>query len=59
MGKVRSINSYYSLCYLPGNIPKLIDSFNADIEFSQLFESFEHYIDMSLFGLKFKDDKLE
>lgn len=56
LGKVRSINSYCSLYYLPGNIPKLIDNFNADIEFSQLFESFEHYIDMSLFDLKFKDD---
>ncbi|MCH4551986.1 hypothetical protein [Aestuariibaculum lutulentum] len=56
LGKVRSINSYCSLYYLPGNIPKLIDNFNVDIEFSQLFESFKHYIDMSLFNLKFYDD---
>ncbi len=51
LGKVRNINSYCSLYYLPGNIPKLIDNFNVDIKFSQLFESFKHYINMSLFDL--------
>jgi hypothetical protein len=55
LGKVRSINSYCSLYYLPGNIPKLVDNFNVDIELSQLFESFKLYIDMSLFDLKFND----
>ncbi len=57
LGKVRSINSYCSLYYLPGNIPKLIDNFDVDIEFSQLFESFKYYIDMSLFDLKSNDDR--
>lgn len=56
LGKVRSINSYCSLYYFPGNIPKLIDNYNVDIEFSQLFESFKYYIDMSLFNLKYNDD---
>jgi hypothetical protein len=56
LGKVRSINSYCSLYYLPGNIPKLIDNFNVDIEFSHLFESFKYYIDMSLFDLKSNDN---
>lgn len=59
LGKVRSINSYCSLYYFPGNIPKLIDNYNVDIEFSQLFESFKLYIDMSLFNLKYNDDLLE
>lgn len=52
LGKVRGINSYCLLDYLPGNIPKLIDNYNVDIEFSQLFESFRYYIDMSLFNFK-------
>jgi len=56
LGKVRSINSYCYLYYLPGNIPKLINNFNVDVEFSQLFESFKYYIDMSLFNLKYNDD---
>jgi hypothetical protein len=56
LGKVRGINSYCLLYYLPGNIPKLIDNYNVDIEFSQLFESFRYYIDMSLFTLKYDDN---
>ena len=52
LGKVRSINSYCSLYYFPGNIPKLIDIYNVDIEFRKLFESFKYFVDMSLFNLK-------
>ncbi len=52
LGKVRNIDSYCLLYYLPGNIPKLIDKYNIDVEFCQLFESFRYYIDMSLFDLK-------
>lgn len=52
LGKVRSINSYCSLHYLPGNIPKLIDNFNVDIEFSKLFESFKYYVEMSLLDIE-------
>lgn len=59
LGKVRNINSYCSLYYLPGNIPKLIDNFNVDIEFSQLFESFIYFIEMSLFDLKYIEDKVK
>lgn len=59
LGKVRSINSYCSLDYLPGNIPKLIDNFDADIEFSQLFESFKIFIEMSLFDSKYNEDKMK
>lgn len=52
LGKVRNINSYCSLYYLPGNIPKLINNFNVDIEFSQLFESFKYYVEMSLLDIE-------
>jgi hypothetical protein len=51
LGKVRSINSYCSLNYLPGNIPKLIDEYDIDIEFNKLLNSFKIYIEMSLFDL--------
>lgn len=56
LGKVRSINSYCSLYYFPGNIPKLIDDYNVDVEFSQLFESFKYYIDMSLFNFNYNNN---
>jgi hypothetical protein len=59
LGKVRNINSYCSLYYLPGNIPKLINNFNVDIEFSQLFESFIYFTEMSLFDLKYNEDKMK
>ncbi len=52
LGKVKNIDSYCLLYYLPGNIPKLIDKYNVNVEFRQLFESFRYYIDMSLFDLK-------
>lgn len=59
LGKVRSINSYCILCYLPGNIPRLIENYDINIEFNKLFDSFKIYIDMSLFELKYNDDKME
>lgn len=52
LGKVRNINSYCSLYYLPGNIPKLIDNYNVDIEFNLLFESFRCYVEISLFDIE-------
>jgi len=58
LGKVRSINSYCSLYHLPGNIPKLIADYDINIELDKLFNSFMCYIDMSLFDLRYNDDKM-
>lgn len=59
LGKARSINSYCDLYYLPGNIPKLVDDYCIDKELYKLLHSFLAYIQLSLFDLKFNDDKMK
>jgi hypothetical protein len=52
LGKVRSVNSYCFLYYLPGNIPKLVDDCYIEKSLDKLFESFLLYLQLSLFDLE-------
>ncbi len=59
LGKVKSINSFCSLSYLPGSIPKLVNDYKVETEQDKLFRSFLIYINLSLFDLKYNDKKIE
>ncbi|MCD4792144.1 MAG: DUF2075 domain-containing protein [Bacteroidales bacterium] len=51
LGKVKSINSFYSLSYFPGNIPKLISDYQIEIDIETLFHSFSIFTELSMFNI--------
>lgn len=51
LGKIGSNNSFPSLYYLPGNIPKLIHDHNVESNSKQLFSSFNTFLEISSFDL--------
>lgn len=51
--KTQSINYFYSLYYHPGNILAMIKQYYNDREFKPAAKSFEKYINLSMFDLKF------
>lgn len=52
LGKVGINNSFPRLFFFPGNIPKLIQEYNIDSDYSKLFNSFESFLELSSFSLK-------
>lgn len=51
LGKVGTNNSFPSLYYFPGNIPKLIDEYDVDSDYKKLFNSFKTFLELSSFNL--------
>jgi hypothetical protein len=56
LGKVKSINSFCSLYYFLGNLPKIISDYEIETDFEKLFESFSSFLNMSM--LKLNNNKL-
>ena len=52
LGKVKSINSYGSLFYLVGNIPKLINTYQEKPNMAELYQSFETFLELSMLDKK-------
>lgn len=48
LGKINSINSYGSLYYLVGNLPKLINDYGSEEDIHELHKSFEGFLELSL-----------
>ena len=48
LGKIRSINSYGSMFYLVGNLPKLIDDYGNEKDVYDFHKSFEGFLELSL-----------
>ena len=54
ISKTMSINYFYSLYYHPGNILTMIKLYRNDKEFKTAINSFEKFINLSMFRLKLK-----
>jgi hypothetical protein len=52
LGKVGIHNSFPSLYYFPGNIPRLIDEYNVEIDARKVFMSFKTFLELSLYEIK-------
>ncbi len=48
LGKIKRINSFGSLFYLVGNIPKFVLEYEIDTDIEKLYESFNCFIELSL-----------
>ncbi|CAM1346945.1 hypothetical protein [Tenacibaculum insulae] len=54
INKTKSINYFHSLYYHPGNILAMIKIYRSDKEFKVAVNSFEKFINLSMFNLKIK-----
>jgi hypothetical protein len=54
INKTKSINYFHSLYYHPGNILAMIKIYRSDEEFKVAVNSFEKFINLSMFNLKIK-----
>lgn len=54
INKTKSINYFHSLYYHPGNILAMIKLYRSDKEFKEAVNSFEKFINLSMFSLKIK-----
>lgn len=54
INKTKSINYFHSLYYHPGNILAMIKIYRSDKEFKVVVNSFEKFINLSMFNLKIK-----
>ncbi|ASO06043.1 NACHT domain-containing protein [Arenibacter algicola] len=48
LGKINSINSFGSLYYFVGNLPKLVDTYDEESNIKELFESFVIFLELSM-----------
>lgn len=48
LGKVNSINSYGSIYHFVGNLPKLVNDYSAEPNISELYKSFDTFMELSL-----------
>jgi hypothetical protein len=51
VSKAGSVDSFHSLFYFPGNIPKLVSDYDASADKKQLFKSFKRYLELSMFDV--------
>lgn len=51
LGKVKSINSFCSLYYFLGNLPKIAADFEIETDFEKLFDSFLSFLNLSMLKL--------
>ena len=51
LGKVKSINSFCSLYYFLGNLPKIISDYEIEANYKKLFDSFSSFLDLSMLKL--------
>jgi len=52
LGKVKSINSFCSLYYFLGNLPKIVSDYEIEIDYQELFDSFSSFLDLSMLKIK-------
>ncbi|MDB4581629.1 hypothetical protein N9164_00615 [Draconibacterium sp.] len=55
LGKVKSINSFCSLYYFLGNLPKIAFDYKIETDFRKLHYSFTSFLDLSMLKLNSKD----
>jgi hypothetical protein len=48
LGKVNSINSFGSLFYFVGNLPKIVNDYGLKSDICELYESFDAFLELSL-----------
>ena len=51
LGKIENINSFCSLYYFLGNLPKVAADFEIETDFEKLFDSFSSYLNLSMLKL--------
>lgn len=51
LGKVKNINSFCSLYYFLGNLPKIASNYEIETDFGKLFESFSSFLHLSMLEL--------
>ena len=52
VSKVKSIDSFHSLYYFPGNILKLVNDYKIKSNYKSMYKSFKNYLELSMFEIK-------